>query len=321
MKKKVGLALGAGAARGFIHIGVLKVLHKHNILPDFIAGTSMGAAIGALYGAGYSPNEIKDVAKTTKWKGVVDFTIPKSGLLKGELVEGKLRRILKNKTFDGLSLPLQVVSYNITKNKTVIFSKGDVARAVRASISIPGIFTPLVIDGDNYVDGMLGNPTPYDVVKRMGADIVIAVDLHNESGEISNIKLKRGSFFHQLKKKLILDELFNVKNYIFPKRWPHLLKKILDWFFDKIIFSKKVLKVIFRQEVPEVTKVMYHSFIALASNFAMERIKNAKIDILINPSFKNLRLSDFDKVDEFVKIGEKAMEEKMPELKRLLRKK
>lgn len=319
MRKKIGLALGTGAARGFVHIGVLKTLYKHKVLPDVIAGTSIGSYIGALYGAGYLPDEIKDIVKTTKWKDIIDFTIPKSGLLKGELIESKLRKILKNKTFDKLSLPLQVVSYNITRDKITIFSKGDVARAVRASISIPGIFTPLKVNGDSYVDGMIGNPTPYDIVKKMGADIVIAVDLSKNGKDISISQIKKNGFFHELKKKMILDELLNVKNYIYPEKWPDLLKKIFNWIFDKIVFSKRMLKIIFRQEVPEVTKIIYHSFIALSNNFARERIENAKIDILINPSLKNLHWSDFDKVDEFIKIGEKAMEEKMPELKRLLK--
>ena len=319
MKKKLGLAFGAGSARGFVHIGVLKTLHKHKLLPDFIAGTSIGAAIGALYGVGYSPDQIKEIVKTIEWRRIVDFTIPKSGLLKGELIENKLRTILQNKNFNALSPPLQIVSYNITKNKTVIFSKGDVARAVRASISIPGIFSPLVIDGDKYVDGMLGNPTPYDIVREMGADIVIAVDLFKNGKEISISQMKRSSLFKQFKKKFILDELLNARNYLFPEKWPQLLHRIFNWFFGKIVFSKRMLKIIFRQEVPEVSKVIYHSFVALAGNFARERISNAKVDLLIAPSFNNLRWSDFDKVDQFIRIGEKAMEEKIPELKRLLK--
>ena len=96
---KIGLALGGGSARGLAHIGVLKVLHKHKIYPDYIAGTSIGAVIGSLYAAGHSPDEIEEIAKTTKWKKMVDFTIPKAGLIEGRMIENKIRKLVSNKEF------------------------------------------------------------------------------------------------------------------------------------------------------------------------------------------------------------------------------
>ena len=139
MKKvKVGLALGSGAAKGLAHIGVLKNLHKHKIYPDYIAGTSMGAVIGALYCVGYTPEKIEEITKTTEWKNIIDFDIPKAGLIRGRLVENKIRRLLKDKKFSDLNTSLKIVSYNFDKKEKVVFSKGNVAKAVRASISIPG---------------------------------------------------------------------------------------------------------------------------------------------------------------------------------------
>src|SRR3989338_10085785 len=98
-KKKLGLALGGGSARGLAHIGVLKELHRRKIYPDYIAGTSIGAVIAAMYAAGHTPDEIEKIAKTTNWKEIVDFTIPKAGLIKGELAEQSIRKMVLHKQF------------------------------------------------------------------------------------------------------------------------------------------------------------------------------------------------------------------------------
>src|SRR3989338_6659222 len=139
-KLKLGLALGAGGARGLAHIGVLKALHDAGIQPDFLAGTSMGAVIGALYAVGKSPEEIEEIVKTTDWQRMMDVTVPKTGFLQGKIVEEHLRELLWNKPFHRLKIPLHIVAYNLSKKKEVIFSTGDVAQAVRASIYIPGVF-------------------------------------------------------------------------------------------------------------------------------------------------------------------------------------
>jgi len=139
---RLGLALGGGSALGFAHIGVLKVLHKNKIYPDYIAGTSAGAIIGAFYSAGYSPQNIEKIVNTTNWKKIMDFNLSDKGLISGKKIEKRIREIMRNKKFKNLKIPLSVVSYNIDKKEKVIFCKGDVAKAVRASISIPGIFSP-----------------------------------------------------------------------------------------------------------------------------------------------------------------------------------
>ena len=313
-KKKVGIALGSGAARGLVHIGVLKELEKRGIKLDDIAGTSMGAVIGALYASGKTPKELEEIAQTTDWKSIVDFTIPKRGLLKGELVEKKLRSLLGGKSFGRLKVPLQVAAYDMTKNEPVVFSRGDVARAVRASSSIPGIFSPVRIKGSSYVDGVLVNPTPFDVVREMGANVVIAVDLYDKA---SSRKREEG-YMRELREKFIVDELLNVRNYLFPKRWPRFLRNTLLWLFDKVMYPARVMKIMAGRELPEIAKVMYNSFGIVADNFAKERMKNADVDIIVAPTFSRLQWSDFDKVDEFVALGEKSMQKEMRKLTKLL---
>ncbi len=320
-KKRVtlGLALGSGGARGLIHIGVLKVLEENGIRPDYIAGTSMGAAIGAAYSVGYDAREISYITKTTNWKKIVDFTIPKSGIIKGELIENKIRKLLKDRDFKELHTKLAVVAYNLTKRKKVVFTKGNVAKAVRASISIPGIFSPTTINGDRYIDGVVSDPTPFDVVREMGADVVIAVDLYNKEKTARAPKTPKGSLLKELKKQFILDELLNIRNYLIPDRWPGFRRKVLRWIFDKIWYPAKVLRILAGREIPEITTVMHSSIDVLSNNYAHERLKNANVDIVLSPVIRNIDWSDFDKVDSFIKIGEKAMREKLSELKKKLK--
>ena len=317
-QKTFGLALGGGSARGLSHIGVLKVLHQHKLFPNYLAGTSMGAVIAALYAAGYTPEQIQELAKTTDWHNIVDFTVPKAGLIRGQLVENKLRQLLQNKTFAELAIPLQLVAYNLTKRQQVVFSQGDVAKAVRASISIPGIFTPLRIGNDSYVDGSISNPTPFDVVQKRGADVVVAIDLFKGEKPSREQKAQRGGLFSELKKEFILAEFLNVENYLFPKRWPHFFRRIGTWGFEKLLSPARFLKRLAGKELPDIAKVMNLSIGCLMNNLAKERLQHADIALKITPSFGKLHWSDFDKVDAFVAIGEEAMRKEMKRLRELL---
>jgi predicted acylesterase/phospholipase RssA len=317
-KLKVGLALGAGAARGLVHIGILKVLHKNKIYPDLIAGTSMGAVMGSLYAVGHTPLEIARIAKGADLKNIIDFTIPKSGILQGRLIEKYLRDNLSSKTFKELDIPLRVVSYNFTKKEKAVFSEGDVARAVRASISIPGIFNPTQIGECNYIDGVLADPTPFDVVRDMGADVIIAVDLYTKQRVGRSVKVQKHTLYNDIKKKFISEELFNLKNYLFPQRWPRLLRKFLIWIFDKILYPAKILRIMTKRELPEITKVMNESLSIVTNNFARERMIHSDVDFKITPTFNKLDWTDFNKVDDFIRKGERAMLKELPRLKKKL---
>ncbi|MBT3836269.1 patatin-like phospholipase family protein [Candidatus Woesearchaeota archaeon] len=316
---KLGLALGAGAARGLIHIGVLKVLHKHGIKPHYIAGTSMGSVIGAAYAAGNSPEDLEKIATTTDWKKIIDFTIPKSGILKGDLVEKRINEIVKGKEFKDLDIKFGAVSYNLTKRERVVFTEGNLARALRASISIPGVFTPPIINGDRYIDGVVTDPTPFDVVQDMGADVVIAVDLYNKEKRVKAPKVKKGSFFEDLRQEFVVVELLNIKNYLFPERWPRLIRKILYWLFDKILYPAKVLRILSGKQVPDITQIMNSSIEILSNSYANERMKHADIDFKIAPKIKDIDWADFDQAEKFIKIGERAMKKEIPRLKKKLK--
>ena len=181
-KKKVGLALSGGAARGLSHIGVLDVLQKEGIPIDMIAGTSFGALVGAVYACCRDSEKVKKHALSIDWKklaSLLDLSFRMSGLLKGRKIEKLLAEYIGgNIEFSDLKIPFACVATDIDTGEEVVIDTGPVPEALRATISIPGIFT-VVKRGERYlVDGGLTTPVPVEVVRRMGADFVIAVNVN-----------------------------------------------------------------------------------------------------------------------------------------------
>jgi NTE family protein len=173
----IGLALGGGAARGAAHIGVLKVLAEEGIAVDRVAGTSVGSVVGAAFCAGLSWKDILERARRIDWPDVASLTLPRMGFLRMDRFEGLIRGTIGVEDFRDLSIPLSTVAVDLATGREVIFASGPIARAVRASCSVPGVFEP-VLEGEGVlVDGGLLNEVPADVVRRMGADVVLAVSL------------------------------------------------------------------------------------------------------------------------------------------------
>ena len=188
-KAKVGLALGGGYSRGLAHIGVLEVLEREGVPIDLIAGTSMGALVGALYAREQDAGLIKKQASGLDWLGVaslVDLALPKSGFIGGKRVTNLLRRFIGDSRFDDLNIPLSCVAADIITGDEVVLSTGSVLDAVRASISIPIIFTVVKNNGRFLVDGGLVDPVPVRVARQMGADFIIAVDVTPDRTERAN---------------------------------------------------------------------------------------------------------------------------------------
>lgn len=176
-KPKVGLALGSGGARGFAHLGVLKAFKEEDIPVDMIAGSSMGALAACLYGVGHNMEDLYKLSTAFRRKYYLDFTVPKMGFIAGKRIKQFVRLFTHNKNIEDLSIPTAVVATDLTKGERVIFTKGPIAEAVRASISIPGVFVPEKINGRLLVDGGVIDRVPVSVVEEMGADIVIGVDV------------------------------------------------------------------------------------------------------------------------------------------------
>ncbi len=175
--KKVALALGAGAARGFAHIGVLKLLEEEGIKVDMVAGTSMGAVVGAFYCSGMSLRMMERLARFTQRNHWVDLTFPRLGLICGDKLEQFINIFIRGATFEQLKTPLAVVATDICSGNRVVFDNGPVARAVRASAAIPAIFVPVEHEGMTLVDGAVVERVPVQTAREMGAEVVIAVDV------------------------------------------------------------------------------------------------------------------------------------------------
>ncbi|HEY3314116.1 MAG TPA: patatin-like phospholipase family protein [Bacillota bacterium] len=177
VRKKVGLALGGGAAKGLAHLGVLAVLEERGMPVDYVAGTSVGSIIGALYSAGLTVDEIRRSAERVRWRNLLRLTVPREGVVTANGLEAQLSQLLGEKTFDQLRVPFAAVSVDVITGEVLAINEGRVVDAVRASCAVPGIFSPVRLDGRLLVDGGLLNSVPSDVVRAMGADLVIAVDL------------------------------------------------------------------------------------------------------------------------------------------------
>jgi NTE family protein len=183
---KISLALGSGGLRGLAHIGVLKVFEQEKIPIHMIAGCSIGSMIGALYAAGITPDMMEKLAKNLHRRHWIDFIVPKNGLVAGQRILEMMQLLTQNKTFDQLGIELAVVATNLYKGEETIFTTGAVAEAVRASISVPGIFVPYTIGDVSYVDGAVVNPTPIDIARYRGGGLVVAVDLAH-AGTVSTV--------------------------------------------------------------------------------------------------------------------------------------
>ena len=179
--KKLGLALGGGGARGLAHIGVIKALKELNVPIHCVAGTSIGAIIGGAFAAGIM-DKAEQWASAPNWKKLpklfLDLHLSKKALIRGDKIEKFFREMITVKTFDELNLPFAAVATDLMSGEEVVIRKGDVHTAIRASMSIPGVFSPVERDGKVLVDGGLVNPLPIEVCRQLGADKVIAVDLN-----------------------------------------------------------------------------------------------------------------------------------------------
>jgi NTE family protein len=183
---KIALVLGGGSVRGFAHIGVIKTLEAHGIVPDMVVGTSAGSVVGALYAGGYTGFELQKIALQLEQESVGDWVLPDRGFIKGEMLQNFINKTLQNRPIERLNKTFAAVTAELQTGDVAVFRRGNTGMAVRASSSIPGVFQPVKIDGREYVDGGLVSPVPVRAARGMGADIVIAVDI---SGKPKNAKL------------------------------------------------------------------------------------------------------------------------------------
>ncbi|NJD63034.1 MAG: patatin-like phospholipase family protein [Deltaproteobacteria bacterium] len=179
---KVALVLGAGASKGFAHIGVLKILEANRIPVHMIVGTSVGSFVGSLSAYGYTSYQLQKLAFSIEKGDIADLTVPDNGFIKGEKLEEYVNKAVRYTPMENLRTPFYAVAADIQSGQEFVFGKGNTGKAVRASCSIPGVFRPVRIGDRTYVDGGVVSPVAVDAARRLGADVVIAVDISADAG-------------------------------------------------------------------------------------------------------------------------------------------
>jgi len=290
---KFGLALGSGSARGLAHVGVIQVLEAYGIPIDIITGTSIGSVVGSLYATGASIDQLEEAALSMKKSttlSLLDPALPHSGLISGKKIEEMLNDLaLKDKTFDDLKIPFAAVATDVESGAEVILTQGKVMDAVRASISIPGIFTPVKYQDYYLVDGGVVDPVPVDVAEKMGADIIIAVSLAKISPYTTVLTINKDTGgLEEVEKSSILQQ--------------------------------KIEEVKSTFEGPNIFEVIVQSIDIMEAKITDQSLEGA--DVVIVPfGIKDINLFDFDKAKSVIKGGIMATLINIPEIKEAIKEK
>jgi len=317
---KIGLALGSGSARGLAHVGVILALEAYNIPIDIIAGTSIGSVIGGLYASGATTRQLEEVAlsiKKSKTLFLIDPVFPHSGLISGDRIEKMLNQFaIKDKTFDDLKIPFAAVATDVESGAEVILNQGKVMDAVRASISIPGIFTPVKYQDYYLVDGGVVDPVPVDVVKMMGADIIIAVSLAKTSPYNAVLMID--------KETGLLKEVENLEDLRINKEENPKFKDTKDTEEitpladeEKSRLKRKIEQVKLKFEGPNLLEIINQSTDIMGAKITDQSLEGA--DVVIVPfGIKEINLFDFDQAEMLIKGGIMAGLINIPEIKRVI---
>lgn len=283
---KIGLALSGGAAKGLAHIGVIKALDEAGIKVDYIAGSSMGALIGAAYASGIPIDTLQKITLDTDWKATSKLFIPglsTSGIVDGEKVREFLYTLYGNKNIEDIPTSFAATAVDINTGKLYIINKGSLLDAVRASISIPIVFTPVKSNDIYLVDGGLVDPVPIDVVKSMGADYIIAVRVLN------------GMLPHQD------EEYIQIKTPEFQYAYEWIIKPI------KTIDNTKIQEVVIdnnnRTKPPGIITIAQNTLYIAQDALAQMQINYYKPNLVIIPDTRHIYPYEFYRGEEAIIIG------------------
>lgn len=308
---KIGLALGSGSARGLAHIGVIRAIKDAGIQIECVAGTSIGALIGAVYAAG-KIDSLQDAYLAMDWKKIAyffDVVFPKSGIIDGKKVADFMREYVHSSLIEELPVPFRAVATNFDSGEEVVFDQGDVIEAVRASISVPGIFTPVRSNDDVLIDGGLVNPVPVNIVRDMGADIVIAVDL--------NYKIIKGN--HPAKPEphtdnTVMQVLSRLGGERYQAAMERIEKRLHSW--DDIPTLVQAREWLEEESLPNIFEVLLNSINIMETQITSNRLKIDPPDVLVQPPLGDVRFLEFNRAEEIISIGYETMRqhiEKLPE--------
>ncbi|MDZ4199764.1 MAG: patatin-like phospholipase family protein [Kiritimatiellia bacterium] len=301
-KPVLGLVLGSGGARGWAHLGVLRQLKAQGIHPDLVVGTSIGALVGATYAARHTET-LEQVARGLDWKRMlhyfVEWNLPRAGLLDGIRIERWMHEILGRQSISSLPLPFCAVATDLERGAEIPLREGDLIQAVRASFSIPGIFTPVQRDGRTLVDGGLVNPLPVSVARDMGADRVIAVE----------INLRQPTAVPRTRRPA--PEVSGRKNRLLREIQARLSRPRGPDDSARPPGRKN-------PALPGIFEVLTQSLRILEHQVTLRRLELEPPDVLIQPAVGHIRTLDFQTAPEGIAAGEAAAREQIDAIRRCL---
>lgn len=296
-KSKIGLALGAGAAKGWAHIGVINALKKMGIEIDVVAGCSVGSLVGAAYASDHLAAMERWVRSFKYWDVIrlMDFSWRRSGLLRGERVFNAVNEIIEVQDIADCTLPFGSVVTNLTTGRELWLTEGDIKQAIRASCSMPGLFSPVWFEGYWLVDGAVVNPVPISLARALGADRVIAVDLQHDA--------------HLIQQDILSAQVsFEDKSADLPGSWHERLKARIT------SLSSNPTK-----NAPSALEIMSTSIQVLENRLKLNRMAGDPPDVLIQPYCPQISMLDFHRADEAIAAGQLAVEKCEEQLHHLIK--
>ncbi|MEW5909730.1 MAG: patatin-like phospholipase family protein [Thermodesulfobacteriota bacterium] len=305
-RKIIGLVLGSGASRGWAHIGAIEALEEENIPIDLIVGCSIGSYVGALYAAG-SMKSLKEFVLKMDGRKVFsyfDVVFPRSGILNGTK---KLKELFSMHTdkdrFSDLKLPVMMVATDLETGGKVVLKSGNLLTALRATMSIPGIFAPARVGSRWLVDGGLVDPVPVSVARAQGADIIIAIDLN---GRI----VSREDLSERLKTRI--KDHHGYKN--------DLIQKLTSYYENaETGFKRKISELLHRESsTPDIMETVTSSITIMQNRITRINLAVDPPDILIQPRLGGLKMLEFNNVENVIREGYLRVKRKIQEIKNLL---
>lgn len=294
----LAIALGGGMARGFAHIGVLKVLNRHNIFPSLVAGTSIGAVVGGCYLSGKLDDLEEWSLSLNRYKmlSYLDFRVRSAGLIGGKRLKDTLDSHFKDSKFEDLPHPFVCIATDLATGHEVWLREGNLIEAITSSFALPGVFPPVHYDERYLVDGALVNPCPISPCQALGARMTIAVDLNTD---LIGKSTKPGTNYQTVAG----FDVFNNED-INPET-------------QKRFKSSSITRRLFRREEnnPSLFGVMVSGLSILQDRLTRSRLAGEPPDIHIKPAIGHIGLLEFEKAEELIRLGEEAAEKVIPEIK------
>lgn len=297
---KVGLALGSGSARGWSHIGVIRALEEEGITVDYIAGTSIGALVGAVYASGRI-DLLEDAVQQFSRKHILslsDPVLPKSGLIDGVKIADFIHQYVLDMPIERLPIPLAIIATDLNTGDEVILKEGNIVEAIRASISLPGIFKPVRKDDYLLVDGGLVNPVPVRTVREMGADLVIAVDLNCDIVQRKHEGLTPPDGSKDI--QMVEQEERSIAG---NKTTSLLNGKLRD---INLVATGKIKQWMTRDPQPNIIEVLMTSIKIMESQITTVNLRSDLPDVLIQPRLGHINFMEFHRAEEIIAEGYRA---------------